>query len=88
MTVAQEWIERGIQRGIQQGIEKGVHQGFTQGQAAAVIGILEARFGVVDQPLRQRLTALDADALNVLIRRAVTVDSIAALFEPPAAPPH
>ncbi|WP_295409458.1 Rpn family recombination-promoting nuclease/putative transposase [uncultured Thiocystis sp.] len=92
MTVAQEWIERGIekgiQQGIQQGIEKGVHQGFAQGQAAAVIGILEARFGVVDQRLRQRLAELDADALRPLIRRAVTVDSVAALFEPPSAPPH
>jgi predicted transposase YdaD len=96
MTVAQEWIERGIekgiqegmQRGMQQGIEKGVHQGFAQGQAAAVIGILEARFGVVDQRFRQRLAELDADALRPLIRRAVTIDSVAALFEPPPAPPH
>ena len=88
MTVAQEWIERGIEKGIQQGIEKGVHQGFAQGQAAAVIGILEARFGVVDQGLRQRLAELDADALRPLIRRAFTVDSVAALFEPPSAPSH
>jgi hypothetical protein len=80
MTVAQEWIERGI--------EKGVHQGFAQGQAAAVIGILEARFGQVDDRLRQRLAELDADALRPLIRRAVIVDSVAALFEPPSAPSH
>jgi hypothetical protein len=80
MTVAQEWIERGI--------EKGVHQGFAQGQAAAVIGILEARFGQVDDRLRQHLAELDADALRPLIRRAVIVDSVAALFEPPSAPSH
>ena len=78
MTVAQEWIQRGI--------EQGVHQGFTQGQASALIGILEERFGPVDASLRQRVEALDAETLRTLIRRAVTVASIDTLFDASPAP--
>lgn len=84
MTVAQEWIQQGIEKGIQQGLE----QGLDRGRLETLIDILETRFGPISAPIRQRLADLDADALRPLIRRAVTVDSIDALFEPPAAPPH
>ncbi len=84
MTVAHEWIQRGIAQGIQQGIE----QGIDRGRLETLIEILETRFGPLAAPLQQRLTALDAEALRPLIRRAVTVESIDALLDPPETPSH
>lgn len=71
--VNHEWMQRGI--------EQGARQGFAPpGQATALIGILEERFGPVDDAVRQRIASLDAESFSPLIRRAVTVTFIDTLF--------
>jgi len=85
MTVAQEWIERGRIEGIRLGEARGEARGESRGEARALAGsivdILETRFGVVDEEARARLASVDAQTLRPLIRRALSVPSIEALFE-------
>ncbi|WP_295403841.1 Rpn family recombination-promoting nuclease/putative transposase [uncultured Thiocystis sp.] len=84
MTVAQEWIQRGVAQGMQQGLQQGMERGRLETLVETLIAILEARFGGVDAALRGRLAVLDLDTLRPLIRRAATIDTLDDLFEPPA----
>lgn len=90
MTVAQEWIQRGVEQGIKQGIQQGMERGMERGRlenlVENLVEILEARFGVIDAPLRGRLAMLDTPTLRPLIRRAATIDTLDELFDPSA--PH
>jgi len=81
MTAAQEWIERGRIEGIRLGEARGESRGEARALAGRIVDILETRFGIVDQQARARLTSLDAQTLRPMIRRALSVPSIEALFD-------
>jgi hypothetical protein len=58
-----EWTEQWKQQGLQEGIEQGIHRGRKEGEAALLLRLLERRFGPLDETLRQRLQAADAETL-------------------------
>jgi flagellar biosynthesis/type III secretory pathway protein FliH len=59
----EQWKQQGLQEGIERGIEQGIHRGRKEGEAALLLRFLERRFGPVDEMLRQRLQAADAETL-------------------------
>ena len=56
-----------------------MQRGKVEGQREAVVKILEARFGELNQAVRERVEHWPADKLEELIRRAVLVQSLAEL---------
>jgi len=75
MTLAEHLTQQGLQPGIQQGWQQGVQE--------AVADILETRFGDMFTPsLKKKLKCItDQTALEILLQKAVTVDTLAELEE-------
>ncbi len=72
-TLAEKWIEEGVQRGIQQGIQQGIQRK----AHAAVLEVLEARFGVVPQPVAEAVGRVTQESvLSILHKRAVVAPSL------------
>ncbi len=70
-TLAEKWIEEGIQQGLRRGLERGAHR--------AVVEVLETRFGVVPASVTQALAQVPGeDVLSMLLKRAVSVESLEA----------
>jgi hypothetical protein len=59
----EEWQRQGLERGLGLGRREGRREGRQEGEAAMLLRLLERRFGTVDEALRQRLQAADADTL-------------------------
>jgi uncharacterized protein DUF4351 len=70
---AEEWKRQGLQEGIQEGLQ--------QGEAAIVLRLLERRFGALDETVRQRIQAADAETLLLWGERVLTVQVLADVFE-------
>ena len=89
-TVAERLIEEGKQIGLIEGEARGRRLGLTEGEArgeargrvAAIARVLAMRFGPLDAMVMLRLQALPAAALDTLLDRAVTADSLDAVFAP------
>jgi predicted transposase YdaD len=63
----------------QEGLEKGLQQGLQQGYKDNIVAVLEARFGLLPVDLLERIWQINAlDRLGTLLRRAATVESLAA----------
>lgn len=72
-TLAEQWLEQGVQKGLQ----KGMQQGELAEARAAVVEVLEARFGVFARSLKSRVDAIeDVPVLKELLRRAAVVESV------------
>ena len=68
----------GLQKGIQEGIQKGIQKGIQQ-QRAMLLEALAARFGEVDDLLRERIQGVDdPDRLRTLLRHAILSPDLAA----------
>jgi len=64
----------GLQKGIQEGLQKGIQQ-----QRAMLLEALAARFGEVDDLLRERIQGVDdPDRLRTLLRHAILSPDLAA----------
>lgn len=59
-------MEKGREEGRLEGLKEGLKQGQASGLRRAILDLVEARLGQVQQGLEQRLTSLDADALHTL----------------------
>ena len=59
--------------------EQGLRQGQAEGLCRATLRILQARFGELNQAVRERVEHWPADKLEELISRAVLVQSLAEL---------
>ncbi len=82
---AQQWMKEGEAAGIAKGEAAGIAKGEAKGLKAArvddLFDILEARFGSVDDSVRERIAEMSADDLRPLLRRAATAPDIATVFE-------
>ncbi len=95
-TVAERLIEEGKQigliegialgeaRGEARGVALGEARGEARGRIAAIARVLATRFGPLDARVMLRLQTLPAAALDTLLDRAVTADSLDAVFAPNA----
>ena len=78
-TLAERWIEEGKAQGLQQGLQQGAQQATTATARAAVLEVLEIRFGVVPQSVAEALGRITQEALlSMLHKRAVLVESLEA----------
>lgn len=69
-TLADMWIEEGIEKGIEQG---------AKALQDAILGTLEARFGMISSKLRSQITAVfDLNELRQLVEHAALAGSLAA----------
>jgi hypothetical protein len=64
------------------GIALGEARGEARGRVAAIARVLATRFGPLDARVMLRLRTLPAAALDTLLDRAVTADSLDAVFAP------
>jgi flagellar biosynthesis/type III secretory pathway protein FliH len=70
-------VERiGIRKGREEGLEEGRQQGQDEGKREALRTILRARFQAIPEVLEARFAAADGEALNPLLVRAGTVQSM------------
>ena len=83
-SFAQYIIEQGIEQGMEQGIEQGIEQGMEQGERkstlAAIVEVLEIRFGLsTAHPLANRIAAIDdVPHLKQLHRAAIQMPTLEA----------
>jgi hypothetical protein len=54
MQLTTSWMERGIE----QGIERGIEQGLERERRAAISGLMESRYGTIDEPLANVIPSL------------------------------
>jgi hypothetical protein len=80
---ARKYVAQGREEGLQQGREEGRQAGRYEGEQAALLEVLDARGLQVDAETRQRIMACeDLSQLKRWLRKAVSVESVSALFEP------
>ena len=58
-----EWTEEWKRQGLEKGLEQGLEKGRQEGEATLLQKLLERRFGKLDELLRLRLQAADAETL-------------------------
>jgi flagellar biosynthesis/type III secretory pathway protein FliH len=68
--------EEGLEEGRQQGLQQGLQQGQDEGKREALRTILRARFQAIPEVIEARIAAADGEALNQLLVRAGTVQSV------------
>ncbi len=76
-----EWTEGWKREGRQEGRQEGLQLGLQQGEALLLLRQLERRFGPLDEALRQRVRAADADTLLQWGERILTVNTLAEVME-------
>ena len=87
MTIAEqlheEGREQGLAQGLAQGREQGLAQGLAQGRIAALRALLTFKFGsqALDASYEARLHAATSAVIDQYLQRALTADSVAAVFE-------
>jgi len=70
-------VKKGIQEGLQQGLQQGVQQGIQKGKQEALIRILEARFGEIEDSLKERIKAIEeVEKLEELLISVIRVNSL------------
>ena len=77
---AQRYVSEGVAKGVAQGLARGVAQGEIKGVAKSVVVVLEARGFHVDAALRARIEGCESDALDDLLRRATSIETLDDLF--------
>ena len=88
MTVADEWIERGkqqgrqegLQAGLQEGRQEGLQEGRQEGEANILVGLLEAKFGELDDATQDRVRKADDATLQTWSLRVLTASSLEEVF--------
>ncbi|MCC3404469.1 MAG: hypothetical protein JGK17_02565 [Microcoleus sp. PH2017_10_PVI_O_A] len=70
----QQVIQQGIDQGIQQGIQQGIEQGIQQIKRETLEGILQVRFGEIDEELAQIIEPLIQLEPLEMIRLSMQLD--------------
>ncbi|MDE0459673.1 MAG: Rpn family recombination-promoting nuclease/putative transposase [Chromatiales bacterium] len=96
-TVAEAWIEQGRAEGIEQGLARGIEKGLAdgraegreegraEGQAGIVLRLLELRFGVLPDAVRDRVrgaSAAELEAWAEAVLVAASLDEVLAAGSP------
>jgi predicted transposase YdaD len=85
MTIAEMFEERGRTRGLaeghQKGREEGRDEGRDEGRRATLRSQLLFKFQSLDEASEARLQAATPEAIDRYVRRVLTADSLAAVFE-------
>jgi flagellar biosynthesis/type III secretory pathway protein FliH len=85
MTIAEYLEEQGRQKGREEGLQKGLQQGLQQGLQAGRLATLRSqlvyKFQILDTESEARLQAATPEAIDRYLRRVLTADSLAAVFE-------
>ena len=77
-----EWKQEGVREGIQEGIKEGIQEGIKEAREqvrAALVDLLEKRFGPLPQVALERIESLEIKAMVELSASASTAPSLAAL---------
>jgi predicted transposase YdaD len=75
--IMDEGREEGLEQGLEAGRQQGRHEGEHSGRCAAVLAVLEVRFGELPESLPRLIADVtDATRLEALHRRAVVVESL------------
>ena len=73
----QQGLQQGIQQGLQQGLQQGIQQGIQRGKQEALIRILEARFGEIEDSLKERIKGIEeVKKLEELLISAIRVSDL------------
>jgi predicted transposase YdaD len=72
----QEGLQEGLREGLQEGRQEGLQQGQRNGEAAALLRVLELRFGVLPDTVKQRIAAADLPLLRQWFPRSLDAASI------------
>ena len=76
-----EWTEEWKRQGMENGLAQGLEKGRQEGEAALVLRLLERRFGTLDENLRSRVKAADADILLQWGERILTAATLEEVFK-------
>ena len=77
-----EWFREREEQGLRRGLQQGRREGRKQGEEAALILILEQRFGPLTEGQLTRIRSVEADTLLDWIRQSLTVGSVDELLHP------
>ena len=75
-TVAEAWIEQGRAEGIEKGRSEGRTEGRAEGQAGIVLRLLELRFGVLPDSVRERVRGASAPELEAWAEAVLAAASL------------
>ncbi len=75
-TVAEAWIEQGRAEGIEKGRSEGRAEGRAEGQAGIVLRLMELRFGVLSDAVRERVRDASAVELEAWAEAVLTAPGI------------
>jgi hypothetical protein len=75
-TRAAEWEQQWRQEGLEQGLQEGLQEGQRKGEAVFLIRLLELRFGVLPETVKQRFAAADLRLLREWFPRGLDAGSI------------
>jgi len=76
----EEWKAVGMQVGRQHGLQQGIEQGLQKGEAAMLLRLLTRKFGRIDESIRARVLAADAEQLLVWGERVLSAETLAEVF--------
>jgi predicted transposase YdaD len=81
-TVERAGIKKGLRRGLQRGRQQGLQQGLQQGEAAALLWLIEKKFGAdVAEHCQGRIKAAGSEDLRRWSERILTAESIAQVLD-------
>ena len=81
MTIAEYLQEQGRKKGREEGLEEGQRKGQREGRVATLRSQLGYKLGPLDATSEARLEAATPEELDRYLRRVLTADSFAAVFE-------
>ena len=73
----QEGLQQGLQQGLQEGLQQGIQRGIQRGKQESLIRILEARFGEIEESLRERIKGIEEiEKLEKLLISAIRANDL------------
>ena len=74
------WAQQLRDEGRQEGRQEGREEGLAEGQRLLLIRLLERRFGVLSEELRQKISSADEAALTLWGERLLEATSLTEVF--------
>ena len=79
-TMLAERVKEWTQEWVQQGLQQGRQEGRQEGEASLLLRLLERKFGLVPEEVRQRVSSADPETLLVWGERVLTAERIEEVF--------
>lgn len=76
LSVVEEWLEEKLREGLDKGREEGREEGRVEGESAALVTLLQEKFGPIDDEALQRIHSSDPETLLRWLRRVLTASTI------------